>query len=142
MVLKMVLDVHSRYMWFRFKTQIFLRDVFMYLCYFSPCSLVVHINGYPFLISNSGQYLFYFHTLKNSRLQDPSMMHGICFAAKGSSSVCIMLPSFCMGVLLIATRGHVVQVRDLSTFDDIKDMFFTTEHITVTDEHARNIRKG
>ena len=69
------------------------------------------------------------------------MMNEIYFIAKGSILVWIMLPSFCMGVLLIATRGHVVQVRDLSTFDDIKDMFFTAGNITVTSEHASNIRK-
>ena len=49
MVLKLDLDVLSRYMWFRFKTRICLRDVFISLCYFPPCPLVIHINGYPFL---------------------------------------------------------------------------------------------
>ena len=95
----------------------------------------------PSLISNSGQYLFYFHIYKNPILQDPSMMHGICFTTKGSISVCIMLPSFCMGVPLLAARSHVVQVWDMSSFDDIKDMFFTTGHIAVTYEHASIIRK-
>ena len=93
------------------------------------------------LISNSGQYLFYFHILKNTRLQDPSMMHGICFIVKGSIWVCIMLPSFCMGVLVIAVRSHVVLVWDLSTFEETKDMFLNTGNIIVTNDHARSIKK-
>ena len=140
-VLKLDLDVHLIYMWFRFKTQMFLRDVFMSLCYFPPSPLVVHINGYPFLNFKQWTIFFLLSYFKNPILQDPSMMNEIYFIAKGSILVWIMLPSFCMGVLLIATRGHVVQVRDLSTFDDIKDMFFTAGNITVTSEHAINIRK-
>ena len=139
MVLKLSLDVHTIYKWFQIR----------YSFEMSSCPYVIFPHAHLWfismathsLISNSGQYMFYFHILKNPRLQDPSMMHGICFTTKGSILVCIMLPSFCMGVLVIATRSHVVQVWYFSTFKDTKNMIFTTGNFTVTDEHANNIRK-